>query len=403
MADTPFSAQHIAASLQHAQASIVRQAPQIGKFVIQQAQKPPANLQGLVSFSPRAQMRNAQPLAQRARTGRSGGAEETKGSKKTDKAEQIKAVEEIEEISEEFSQKHDEFEKNDLLELLSKLSKTDSKDDVLRKALKMCNGDPTLADEALDFLILATPEGSLHDQILLAKKELNETHGTAVRAGHNIAEQAREYSQKGLGTRSELRDVYRDVINNPRDAATLFQELTTLYPFEKMKQVIEFTLHSIGADVNSKGPSIERAELHRLMTECRSMQAILGVYRFFKSQMGPIADDFKRQELALPMRLTFETLSKHYVSFLQDRYPSSEKVVKVLEKLGLGEELLGQVAVATRLRNACRQTAPKLFKSEQHRQDIIATLNETIAELDEKIETLMEEIAQEEAEGTEDK
>ena len=399
MADTPFI-HNVAASVHHAQKATALNAGQVGKFSFQA--KAPANLLGHTTFNPRQMAARFQGLRTLVKgfstAAKSGKTSEGSKTEKSDEAETIEKIEAIGEAANEFSEKHDEFRPDDLLELLSSLSNKDTREQILSKVLKMYP-DATLADEALDFLI-STCEGDLQKEVMAAKADLNTRHGRDVRAGHNIDEQAREFSKKGLGTRSELRKIYRDVIDHPRDAVTLFQELATLYPdFDKMVQVIEFTLHSVGADVNAKGPSIERAELHRLMTECRSMQAILGVYRFFKSQMGPIADEFKRQGLSLPPRLTFQTLSKHYITFLQDRYPSAEKVFKLLERLGVGEELQGQGPIATRLRNACRNTAPKLFKTEQHRWDVIATFIEALAEIDEKLEELEgEEIG--EAEGT---
>lgn len=389
MAEGSFSAQKIAAMLRHSGIMQAHLAGQLQKYNLQQV-KSSDDAKNMITFSPRTMMRKAEPMRQRARAGGGGKSDETKASKRAEKKGAIEAIEKIEEVSEEFSNRHDEFTQNDLLELRAHISKKDTKEEILQKVLKMYP-DYSLADEALDFLI-ATTDGDLQKEIIAAKEELNKLHGREVRAGRNMGDEARAYSKQGLGTPSELRDVYRDITGNPRDAPTLFQELTTLYPFEKMVKVIEFTLHSIGKDLNAKGPSIARGELHRLMTECRSMQAIIGVYRFFKSQMGPIGSEFKRQGLTLPMRLTFETLSKHYVTFLQDRYPSAEKVFKLLDKLGVGEELFGQVPIMTKMRDACRKTAPKLFKSEQHRLDVLATFNEAISETDEKIEELEEEM-----------
>jgi len=116
------------------------------------------------------------------------------------------------------------------------------------------------------------------------------------------------------------------------------------------------------------------------------MQAILGIYRYFKSRMNLIANAFERQGLRLPMRITFELLAKLFVKFLQERYPSSDKVLQMAQHLGLLEELLGQVIIYTQMRDAVRHVAPRLFKSEQHRQDVLSTFIDTIEDLDDRIE-----------------
>ena len=91
----------------------------------------------------------------------------------------------------------------------------------------------------------------------------------------NMAIQARNFSSQ-LGSPTALRDLYRRAQPTPRDAYTLFQQLSSM--FEKMKAIIR--LYSPRADVKAKGPSIAKGELHRLMTETKNMQVILTAFDF---------------------------------------------------------------------------------------------------------------------------
>lgn len=305
-------------------------------------------------------------------------------AEKAERKEEVRQVEKLNAISEQYSRKNPELQARSLLLLKSRIHRDDTKEEILRKVLESYP-DYSLADEALDFLI-DTSEGELARQIRLAKEELNQIYGREVRAGRNIGEQAREFSRQGLGTPTALRDLYREVTGNPRDAGTLFNELTDKFNYDRMRTVIDFILHSLGSDLKSKGPSIDKGELHRLFSEARSMQAILGVYRFFKSRMALIEKAFERQGLTLPLRITFEFLAKLFMKLLQERYPSSDKVLQMASQLGLLDEYLGQMTIYTQMRDAVRHVAPKLFKSDQHRQDVLTTLIDTIEELDEKIE-----------------
>ena len=153
-----------------------------------------------------------------------------------------------------------------------------------------------------------------------------------------------------------------------------------------MKTVLDFMLHSLGSDMKSKGPSIERAELQRLFTEIRSMQSILGVYRFFFQRMGLIANNFSRENLVMPKSLNFELLSKIFVQLLAERYPSPDRILKFAVALGVSEEILGQIILFTQFRDAMRGVSPRLFKSDKHRQDLLMVLIETISELDDLLE-----------------
>jgi type III secretion protein W len=305
-------------------------------------------------------------------------------AEKSEKTEGVREVQKIEEISDEFNRKNPELQSRSLLLLRARISKGDTKEEILHKVLEMFP-DYSLADDALDFL-LQTTDGTLGDEVRRAKEELNTTYNREIKAGKNIAEQAREFSQQGLGSPSGLRNLYREVTGNPRDSNTLFNELTTKFDYDKMKTVIDFLLRSMGGDLKSKGPSIDPGELYRLLSETRKLQGILGIFRFFQSRMSLILQAFARQGLQLPMRLTFELLAKLFMKAVQERYPSADKILQLGIQLGLSEELLAQVIIFTQMRDGVRQVAPKLFKSDQHRQDLLTAFIDVIEELDEQLE-----------------
>ncbi len=303
--------------------------------------------------------------------------------------EEVLQVQRTEEISEQFQQKNPEIQARSLLMLRARIKQEDTQEEILRKVLEMYP-DFSLADEALDFL-LQTTKGELATQVRLAKETLNQDHGREVRAGKNIAEQAREFSKQGLGNPSGLRSLYRDVTGNPRDSNTLFNELSSKFTYDKMKSLIDFLLHSLGSDLKSKGPSIPRGELHVLMTETRKLQAILGIFRFFKSRMNLISSAFDMQGIELPDRINFEVLAKLFMKLLQERYPSIEKIFQMAIQLGLHKEWIAQMIIFTQMRDGVRQVAPKLFKSEQHRQEVLKSFIDALEELDEKEEEEEEE------------
>ena len=153
-----------------------------------------------------------------------------------------------------------------------------------------------------------------------------------------------------------------------------------------MKTLIDFLLHSMGGDLKSKGPSIDRGELHRLFNEARKLQAILGIFCFFRSRMSLITSAFQRQGMELPMRITFELLAKLFMKAIQERYPSGDKILQLGSQLGLSDEFLAQIILFTQMRDGMRQVAPKLFKNDQHRQDLLNAYIDAIEELDEQLE-----------------
>lgn len=307
-------------------------------------------------------------------------------SEKAEEQEEVRTaeVEKIEEITDQYSRRNPELQKRSLNSLRNQLRSSDSKEELLKKVLESYP-DPSLADEVLEYLI-ETTTGELQEKLKKAKEDLNAKLAREVKAGRNMGAEARAFAEKGLGTANALRDLYRVITGQPRDANTLFNELSSKFPYDQMKVVIDFILHALGQDLKSKGPSIDPGELYRLLTEGRSMQAILGIFKFFKSRIPLITQSFERQSLTLPTQVNFEKLSKVFMILLQERYPSPDKVLQIGSSLGISGDLEGQIILYTQMRDALRQTAPKLFRSEQHRQDILKSLMQAIEKLDEELE-----------------
>jgi type III secretion protein W len=336
----------------------------------------------LNAWNPLALARNFQTLDRRVREKMR--PEDTQKQEKVDEEEAISAVEEAQEVSEQYQRKNPELQARTLLSLRSRITPRDSVEDVLRK-LREAYPDLALADEALDFLI-DTADIEMRQLLEKAKVQLNRENEREIKAGRNMGVQARNFSAQGLGSPTALRDLYRNVIANPRDANTLFQEFSAKYPFEKMKVVIEFMLHSLGADIKSKGPSISREELHRMMTETQNMQAILGIYRYFNSRMRLILSSFDRQGLVFPSRINFELLARLFMRFIQDRYPSVDKARAMAAQLGIAEEELAQLIIFLQYRDAMRQVAPRLFRDERHRQEMLMCFIDTLEAIEEEME-----------------
>lgn len=327
-----------------------------------------------------------------------------------EKGERLLPIQALKDMADQFQRRNPELKANVLLLLRESIKPGDSKEDILRKLLEFYS-DVTLADEALEYL-LETTEGELARKVQEIKDELNAERGREIAAGRNISIQARQAAEKGLGTASSMRDMYRDITGNPRDSTALFEELSTKYAFKDLKKVIDFLLHSLGADMKSKGPSIERALLQRLFAETRSLQAILGVYRFFKGRMHLMQALFEQNDLEMPDELSFETMAKEFMALAAERYPSSDKVLQRAVRLGLESWVLAKIIALSQFRDAVREVAmAKIYKSLQHRDDLYLAILEALEDLEDELEELAEkdeekeggDQGEEEQEGQEDR
>lgn len=331
-------------------------------------------------INPLAISRRFQPL-EALKTKKS---EKSEGKEEEVQGAKIEETEKVEEIINRTQKQNPELQKRALLALLASISEKDTPEEILKKVLSFYP-DHTLADEALDFLLEAT-SGELARNILEAKNILNTQFAREINAGRNIAEQVKIYSKEGLAKPTDLRQLYKDVTGNPRTPLILFEQLSQAFPFAKLKSVIDFMLHSLGSDLKSKGPSIARPELLRLLEDTRALQAILGVYRFFYSRSQLINSQFDQYGMQAPKTLAFDNLSKQFVKLLAERYISPDKVYQLGKSLGINDTIIAQIIVFTQMRDAIRQVAPKLFRNEKHKQEVLGSLIETLEELEEKLE-----------------
>ena len=301
-----------------------------------------------------------------------------------EEVEIVEGVKNAEDTASRFNSKNFELKTKTLLILRDTISDDDTIEDILRKVLEFYP-DYTLADDALDFLVQTT-KGNLALKVLKAKEFLNDSYQREIIAGRNINFQAQTFSKVGLGSPTALRDMYRDITGNPRTAHTLFDELSAKFSYENMKVVIRFLFHSLGADLKSKGPSITRGELSRLMEETQILQAILGVFRFFQSRTGLISSQFDHFGLILPDIINFELLSKIFINLLKERYISSDKILDLCRKLGISDEIAAQIIIYTQMRDGIRQTSKRLYRSDKHREEALFAFIEALEELEELFE-----------------
>lgn len=309
--------------------------------------------------------------------------------KSGEKGDRLLPIQQIRRFAEQFQQRNPELRSNVLTMLREYIRPGDTKEDIMRKLLEYYP-DVALADEALEFL-LETTEGEMNVIVQEVKEDLNKERSREISAGRNIGTQAREAAEKGLGTPTNLRDMYRDITGNPRDSTTLFEELSQKYAFKDLKKVMDFLLHSLGADLKAKGPSIPHGQLHRLISETRNLQAILGVYRFFKGRMHLVETLFHKEGLELPSQLSFESMAKAFMFIAAERYPTAQKVLQGTGRLGIEKWIMAKIIVLSQLRDAIREVAMNMiYKSLQHRDELYMAIIEALEDLEEELEELLD-------------
>ncbi len=333
----------------------------------------------LEAFNPMAMMRRFEHLEKRM-------AEKARADEKKAEEDELKVmkIEEIEESATRFQNQNRELQAKTLLILRSRISASDTPEEVIQKLLE-AYPDPALADEALDFL-LETADPNTVQTLRQAKEQFNARFEAEIKSGRNIGAQSREFSEKGLGSATSLREMYKDITQTPRDPLKLFDELANRFAYEKLKNVIRFLLHSLGADLRAKGPSIPRPELKRLIDETRSLQGILGVFRFFQSRMSLINNQFASYGVIKPIRLDFEALAKQFVKFLAERFMTPDKILLSARLLGISNEAIAQLIIFTQMRDAIKQIAPRYYRTPQQRDELFLAFLKALETIEDQLE-----------------
>ncbi len=305
-------------------------------------------------------------------------------------------AEQIKDAAGRFNRKNPELKQQILQLLLERIKDCKDKDE-LKKILAQFYTDPTVADDAYDFLLEVTV-GDLNKLVKQAKDEHSQSYGREIQAGRNIQSEVLKASEQKLGAPTTLRDLYRDITGNPREPVALFLELSDRFAYKDLRKVLAFLFHSLGSDLKSQGPSIQAGLLYRLLSEVRSLQAILGVYQFFRSRMRLITSLFQKNGLDVPKQMSFELLSKQFVTLLQERYPSQEKVLQSASKLGIEKWILAKIIIFSQLRDAIREVAlNQLYRSVDHRNELYNAIIETLEQLEDELDELLEDEEEEDS------
>ncbi len=210
-------------------------------------------------------------------------------------------IEKIDKEAKEMAKKDPEFTASTLIQLHNSLTPQDTPEDILRKVLNVY-ADPTLADSTLAFLERMS-KADLKTKIGQARALLNTRQGRDVKAGHNIKQPVKAFTQKHPEVKKEpnaLRQLYRVIIDKEWTPALLFKTLFEKFSFEHLVFIFTFLFDALGADLKADGSSIPKPQLKKLVKDTKNIQAIFGVYRYFKTTEKSLKKQFQRFHIPYP-------------------------------------------------------------------------------------------------------
>ena len=183
-----------------------------------------------------------------------------------------------------------------LSSLLESIKKGKPSPDELRQQLGEQYEDVSHQFAALEFLEeVLTQQKAPEEQLATvreARRQLEQERGPEIRAGLNVALEAHRFSEQGVGSSQELRDLYRDTVLKFEDAEQAFESILSQYGREKFADAAEFLIRGIGHDLEAMGPSRDKEELHAINRGLKSVQHARNLYIAFDDLLGKMQKQF---------------------------------------------------------------------------------------------------------------
>ncbi len=348
------------------------------------------------AYAARKSAEKGKSLKERASVRGGEQAEEKKGILSAESAD-----EKAKDLAQEFQRHNPDLKEKGLLNLRDMLKNCKTPEEALETAAKAYH-EAFLQDEALRFVEASIdPESELYQTLHEARDQLYNEKGAEIRAGRNINADALKFALNGLGKPEAMRQLYLEIVNNPREPVDLFNHLSQMvaqnappgqaFPLKQLKAITDFVFHALGTDMKSAGPSVEQALLLRLFNGARTMQALTGLFHHFEKRDAYLHAEFARYGLPFPKELSYDRLAAVFVDLLMERYPTPAGVLKMADRLKLQSLLLAQAIVFNLLRDAVRNVSPRLYRNKKHYEDMLAALMETVEELERELEKLYED------------
>ena len=243
--------------------------------------------------------------------------------------------------------------------------------DGLLKEIARESTDPSHQFAMLDLLeqMLGSGEGKLRELVQQARAQLMSEKGAEVKAGINLFEEvnARAASPAEM---QELRDLYRSEVVGFTKPQDCFRSLMANRGPGGLADAIEFLIAGCGADLKSGSPSMEAAQLGRILTDLGCVQALQTLFEKL-TQLGLRMG----KQFGEPCFLNGEQLTGRVLDLTEQAFVAAAAIAHLVGDCGM-QKLLAQMDFTRELTRLFRQLSPRLFAKEGDRQQLVDAAQE---------------------------
>ena len=231
--------------------------------------------------------------------------------------------------------------------------------------------DPSHQFAMLDLMeqMLSEGETELRDAIREARSQLMSEKGAEIKAGINLAEEV-NVRAASPAEMQELRDLYRSEVIGFTKPQECFRSLMANRGPGGLADAIEFLIAGCGTDLKSSSPSMEAAQLGRILTDLgcvQTLQTVLERLTQLGLRMG--------REFGEPCFLDGEQLTGRVLDLTEQSFVAAAAIAHLVGDCGM-RKLLAQMDFARELTRLFRQLSPRLFAKEGDRQQLVDAAQE---------------------------
>ena len=243
--------------------------------------------------------------------------------------------------------------------------------DELLKQLGRESTDSSHQFAMLDLLeqMLAEGETALLDLVRRTRTQLMAEKGPDIKAGINLAEEVNARASTP-GEMQELRDLYRSEVVGFTKVQDCFRSLLAQRGAAGLTDAITFLIAGCGKDLAAQSPSMDRAELGRILTDLQCVQVLQTVLEALGQLSARMGTQF-----ADPCFLNGEQLTGQVLELTERTFVPPEAIAHLLGECGM-RKLLAQMDFTRELTRLFRRLSPRLFAKEGDRQRLVDAAQE---------------------------
>ena len=244
------------------------------------------------------------------------------------------------------------------------------------KELARGSTDPSHQFAMLDILEQAFDgsEDQLRTLVRQAKAMLAEAKGPEIRAGINLAEEVNARATTPAEMQG-LRDMYRGEVIGFTKPQECFRALLSSRGPEGIKAAIEFLIAGCGIDLKSAFPSMDRAELGRILTDLGCVQVLQTVMESLEKLIARMGNEFGEKCL-----LNGEQMTGRVMDFTEQSFVVAAGIAAFIGECGV-RKLLAKIDFAQELTILFRKLSSRLFPREGDRQRLLDATQEHLDSL----------------------